>query len=41
MDGIVLNSNTGFGTKKKVVLIANGIDVHGKREMDRFHGDKT
>lgn len=41
LDGIVLKSKTGFGTKKKVVLIANGRDVHGKRELDRFHGDKT
>jgi transposase-like protein len=36
LDAIVLKSKTGFGTKKKVVLIAYGIDVNGKRELIDF-----
>ncbi len=36
LDGIVLKTKTGFGTKKKAVLIAYGITVHGKRELIDF-----
>ncbi len=36
LDGIVLKKKTGFGTKKKVVLVAYGISVHGKRELIDF-----
>jgi putative transposase len=36
LDGIVLKTKTGFGTKKKVVLVAYGISVHGKRELIDF-----
>ncbi|MEW6408922.1 MAG: IS256 family transposase [Nitrospirota bacterium] len=33
LDGIVLKTKTGFGSKKKVVLVAYGIGVDGKREL--------
>lgn len=36
LDGIVLKTKTGFGTKKKVVLVVYGISVHGKRELIDF-----
>ena len=36
LDGIVLKTKTGFGAKKKVVLVAYGISVHGKRELIDF-----
>jgi len=36
LDGIVLKTKTGFGTKKKVVLVAYGISTHGKRELIDF-----
>lgn len=36
LDGIVLKTKTGFGTKKKAVLVAYGITVHGKRELIDF-----
>ncbi|MBI5043661.1 MAG: IS256 family transposase [Nitrospirae bacterium] len=35
-DGIVLKMRTGFGSKKKVVLVAYGIRVDGKRELIDF-----
>lgn len=36
LDGIVLKTKTGFGTKKKAVLVAYGIKVDGKRELIDF-----
>jgi len=33
LDGIVLKRKTGFGAKKRVVLVAYGIKVDGKREI--------
>lgn len=36
LDGIVLKTKTGFGSKKKAVLIAYGIRVDGKRELIDF-----
>jgi len=36
LDGIVLKTKTGFGTKKKVVLVAYGISVYGRRELIDF-----
>lgn len=36
LDGIVLKTKTGFGSKKKVVLVAYGIRVDGKRELIDF-----
>ena len=36
LDGIVLKTKTGFGSKKKVILTAYGIMVDGKRELIDF-----
>jgi putative transposase len=36
LDGIVLKTKTGFGAKKKVVLVAHGISIHGKSELIDF-----
>jgi transposase-like protein len=36
LDGIVLKTKTGFGSKKKVILVAYGIKVDGKRELIDF-----
>jgi transposase-like protein len=36
LDGIVLKTRTGFGAKKKAVLVAYGITVQGKRELIDF-----
>lgn len=36
LDGIVLKTRTGFGSKKKTVLAAYGITVQGKRELIDF-----
>jgi len=36
LDGIVLKKKTGFGAKKRVVLVAYGIRVDGKRELIDF-----
>jgi len=36
LDGITLKTKTGFGMKKKVVLVAYGITVNGKRELIDF-----
>ncbi len=36
LDGIVLKTKTGFGSKKKVILVAYGIRVDGKRELIDF-----
>jgi transposase-like protein len=36
LDGITLKMKTGFGSKKKVVLVAYGITVTGKRELIDF-----
>lgn len=36
LDGIVLKVRTGFGSKKKVVLVAYGIRVDGRRELIDF-----
>lgn len=36
LDGIVLKTRTGFGAKKKTVLVAYGITVQGKRELIDF-----
>lgn len=36
LDGIVLKMRTGFGSKKKIVLVAYGIGVDGKRELIDF-----
>ncbi len=36
LDGIVLKKRSGFGAKKRVVLVAYGIRVDGKRELIDF-----
>ena len=36
LDGIVLKKKTGFGAKKRMVLVAYGIRVDGKRELIDF-----
>ncbi len=36
LDGITLKTKTGFGSKKKVVLVAYGISTTGKRELIDF-----
>ncbi len=36
LDGIVLKTKTGFGSKKKAVLVAYGIRVDGRRELIDF-----
>ncbi len=36
LDGIVLKTRTGFGSKKKVVLVAYGIRIDGRRELIEF-----
>ena len=36
LDGIVLKKKSGFGAKKRVVLVAYGIRVDGKRELIDF-----
>ncbi len=36
LDGIVLKTKTGFGSKKKVVLVAYGITVDGRRQLIEF-----
>ncbi len=36
LDGIVLKTRTGFGAKKKTVLVAYGIRIDGKRELIDF-----
>ncbi len=36
LDGIVLKTKTGFGSKKKVVLVAYGIRIDGRRELIDF-----
>ena len=36
LDGIVLKIKTGFGSKKKVILVAYGIRIDGKREIIDF-----
>jgi transposase-like protein len=36
LDGIVLKTRTGFGSKKKTVLVAYGIRIDGKRELIDF-----
>lgn len=36
LDGISLKMRTGFGSKKKVVLVAYGIRIDGKRELIEF-----
>lgn len=36
LDGITLKTKTGFGSRKKVVLVAYGITVKGKRELIDF-----
>lgn len=36
LDGIVLKTKTGFGSKKKAVLVAYGITIQGKRELIDF-----
>ena len=36
LDGIILKTKTGFGTKKKAVLVAYGISIQGKRELIDF-----
>ena len=35
LDGVMLKIKTGFGSKKKAILVAYGIKVDGKR-VDRF-----
>ena len=32
----MLKTRTGFGAKKKVVLVAYGITIHGRRELIGF-----
>ncbi|MDI6729907.1 MAG: IS256 family transposase, partial [Thermodesulfovibrionales bacterium] len=36
LDGIILKTRTGFGSKKKAILAAYGIRVDGKRELIDF-----
>jgi len=36
LDGIVIKKRTGFGAKKRVVLVAYGIRVDGRRELIDF-----
>ncbi|MCW4003442.1 MAG: IS256 family transposase, partial [Candidatus Bathyarchaeota archaeon] len=36
LDGIVLKKRSGFGAKKRVVLVAYGIRIDGKRELIDF-----
>jgi transposase-like protein len=36
LDGIVLKKKSGFGAKKKVVLVAYGVRIDGKRELIDF-----
>lgn len=36
LDGIILKTRTGFGAKKKAVLVAYGIKVDGRREVIDF-----
>jgi transposase-like protein len=36
LDGIILKTRTGFGAKKKAVLVAYGIKVDGRRELIDF-----
>ena len=36
LDGIVLKKKSGFGAKKRVVLVAYGIRIDGKRELIDF-----
>jgi len=36
LDGIILKTRTGFGSKKKAVLVAYGIRVDGRRELIDF-----
>lgn len=36
LDGIVLKKKTGFGAKKRVVLVAYGIRIDGRREIIDF-----
>jgi putative transposase len=36
LDGIVLKVKTGFGSKKKIILVAYGITHYGKRELIDF-----
>jgi transposase-like protein len=36
LDGIVLKTRTGFGSKKKTVLVAYGIKLDGRRELIDF-----
>jgi len=36
LDGIILKTKTGFGAKKKAVLVAYGIKVDGRRELIDF-----
>jgi putative transposase len=36
LDGIVLKTRTGFGSKKKIVLVAYGIRIDGRRELIDF-----
>jgi len=36
LEGIVLKTKTGFGSKKKVILVAYGIKTDGKREIIDF-----
>ncbi len=36
LDGIILKTKTGFGAKKKAVLVAYGIRVDGRRELIDF-----
>jgi len=36
LEGIVLKTGSGFGAKKKTVLVAYGIRLDGKRELIDF-----
>lgn len=36
LDGIILKTKTGFGAKKKAVLVAYGIKIDGRRELIDF-----
>lgn len=36
LDGIVLKTKTGFGSKKKVILVAYGVKIDGRRELIDF-----
>jgi putative transposase len=41
LDGVVMKERSGYGVKKRVVLVAYGIRVDGKRELIDFRVEKS